>query len=137
MLALGALAMTGLAGVPAAGRPAPTSKAAPRNWSTVVAATPEGGFRMGNPAAAIKLVEYASLTCSHCATFAREGTPSLVAKYVKTGKVSYEYRSYILNGIDVAAVLATRCSGAKGFFPMAEALYANQPQWLGKVSILT
>jgi protein-disulfide isomerase len=99
-----------------------------------VVATPEGGFRMGNPAAPIKLIEYGSLTCPHCAAFSKEGTPQLVARYVRTGKVSYEFRNFILNGIDVTASLLARCAGPRAFFPMAETLYATQPQWVGRIS---
>lgn len=114
---------------------APVHRAAPaaHDWARTVVATPEGGFRMGNPAAAVKLVEYGSLTCPHCRAFAQEGTPKLIAGYVRTGKVSYEYRNYILNGIDVTASLLARCSGPGGFFPMAETLYATQPQWIDRI----
>ena len=107
---------------------------AARDWSRVVAMTPEGGFRMGNPAARVKLVEYGSLTCPHCAAFAREGEAALVQTYVKTGKVSYEYRNYVLNGIDVAATLLARCSGPSGFFPMSQTLYATQKDWVDRIS---
>jgi protein-disulfide isomerase len=115
---------------------APVHRAAPaaaRDWSRMVVPTPEGGFRMGNPAAPVKLVEYGSLTCPHCRAFASEGTPKLVAGYVRTGKVSYEYRNYILNGVDVTASLLARCAGPGGFFSMAETLYATQPQWIDRI----
>ena len=134
-LLLAALALPSLAAQSAA---APVRRAAPaaRDWSRTVVATPEGGFRMGNPAAPVKLVEYGSLTCPHCAAFAREGVPTLVARYVRTGKVSYEFRNYILNGTDVAASLLARCSGARGFFPMAASLYATRSQWIDPIARL-
>ena len=113
------------------------SAPAARDWSRTVVATPEGGFRMGNPAARVKLVEYGSLTCPHCAAFSRTGTAPLVAGYVRTGKVSYEFRNYVLNGIDVTASLLARCAGPAGFFAMAESLYATQPQWVGKIAGLS
>lgn len=132
-----ALALTGLAAGPGAWA-APAGKAAARaDWARAVVATPEGGFRMGNPAARVKLVEYGSLTCGHCAAFARDGMNSLVGTYVRSGKVSYEYRNFILNGLDVAATLVARCGGAARFFPVADKLYATQPQWMGRVSALT
>jgi protein-disulfide isomerase len=126
----------------AAAAPAPRapvrhpSPAVARDWSRTVVATPEGGFRMGNPAAPVKLVEYGSLTCPHCRAFAEEGTPRLIAGYVRTGKVSYEFRNFILNGPDISASLLARCAGPRGFFGMAEMLYATQPQWLGRISAL-
>jgi len=110
---------------------------AARDWSRTVVATPEGGFRMGNPAARVRLVEYGSLTCPHCAHFSQTGGAPLVAGYVRSGKVSYEFRNYVLNGIDVTASLLARCAGPRGFFGMAETLYATQPQWLGRISAMT
>ncbi|HEY0414335.1 MAG TPA: thioredoxin domain-containing protein [Allosphingosinicella sp.] len=122
----------------AAADAAPARRAAPaaRDWSRAVVATPEGGFRMGNPAAPVKLVEYGSLTCPHCAAFAREGAPPLVARYVRTGKVSYEFRNYILNGVDVTATLLARCAGSN-FFRMADRLYATQPEWMDRIAGLS
>jgi protein-disulfide isomerase len=119
--------------LPAAAAPVHRAAPAARDWARTVVATPEGGFRMGNPAAPVTLVEYGSLTCPHCRAFAQEGTPKLIAAYVKTGKLSYEYRNYILNGIDVTASLLARCAGPGGFFPMAETLYATQPQWIERI----
>jgi protein-disulfide isomerase len=132
VLLLAAAALPAAAAAPA-GRPGP----ARIDWSRNVVATPEGGFRMGNPAAKVKLVEYGSLTCGHCANFAKAGMASLVGTYVKSGKVSYEYRNFILNGLDVAASLVARCGGPARFFPIADKLYATQPQWMGRVSHLT
>ena len=126
-----ALAFAGLASAPAG------QAVAQADWARTVVATPEGGFRMGNPAAKVKLVEYGSLTCGHCAAFAREGMSSLVGRYVKSGKVSYEYRNFVLNGLDVAATLVARCGGPARFFPVADKFYATQPQWMGRVSALT
>ena len=130
-LVLASLAASG----PAAAQPG--RAAASTDWSRTVVATPEGGFRMGNPAAKVKLVEYGSLTCGHCAAFARDGMDALVGTYVKSGRVSYEYRNFILNGLDVAASLVARCGGPARFFPVADKLYATQPQWMGRLSALT
>jgi len=114
----------------------PQKKAAAIDWTKTVVATPEGGFRMGNPKAKVKLVEYGSLTCPHCRHFAETGTAPLRA-YVKSGKVSFEYRNYILNGIDVAATLVARCGGAPRFFPVVDRFYATQSQWIGKITALS
>jgi protein-disulfide isomerase len=140
-LALGAVATAGsLSAAPARRAPARAVPARPapaaRDWSRTVVATPEGGFRMGNPAARIKVIEYGSLTCPHCAAFSRSGAPLLVSGYVRRGQVNYEYRNFVLNGIDIAASLVARCSGT-GFFRTADAFYATQPQWIGRFSELT
>jgi protein-disulfide isomerase len=133
-----AVALIGLAAAAPAADAAPVRRAAAAaNWSRTVVATPEGGFRMGNPQAKVKLVEYGSLTCVHCAAFSREGMASLVGTYVRSGKVSYEYRNFILNGLDVAATLVARCGGPGRFFPVADKLYATRDQWMGRVGSLT
>jgi protein-disulfide isomerase len=104
------------------------------DWTRSFSITPEGGFRMGNPKAKVALVEYGSLVCPHCRHFAETGVKPLMAKYVRTGAASYEFRPLILSGVDVAATLIARCGGPSRFFPVAAILYANQPQWLGKIN---
>lgn len=104
-----------------------------RDWSQSVVATPEGGFMMGNPAAKVKVIEYGSLTCPHCAAFARESEPLLVAQYVKPGLVSYEFRNFARDATDLAASLLVRCAGPGPFFKLVDQLYADQDQWLGKL----
>lgn len=104
--------------------------AAQTDWSRTVTATADGGVAMGNPKAKVTLVEYGSLTCPHCREFHEAGMKPLVANYVKSGKVRFEYRSFLLNGYDVAANLVARCNGPKGFFPVADAMFQRQPQWL-------
>ena len=130
LLGLAAAAILAAPSGAAPARPA----AAQRDWTGVVAMTPEGGFRMGNPEARVKLVEYGSLTCPHCAAFAASAMPTLRGRYVRSGKVSFEYRNFVLNGIDVAASLLARCGGAGTFFPLAETLYARQQEWAGRIS---
>jgi protein-disulfide isomerase len=105
------------------------SAAAPVDFSRTVVATPEGGFRMGSPAAKVKLVEYGSLTCPHCRAFHVEGSASLKRDYVAKGLVSYEYRSLTLNGPDIAASVIARCDGAPAFFPRIDVLYREQSVW--------
>jgi len=103
-------------------------------WADVVNETSAGGYLMGNPNATVKLLEVGSLSCPHCQKFEEEGVPPLVDKYVKTGKVSWEFRPYIIHGpIDMAANLVIRCNGLKTFFPLSQALYKDQPLWLAKV----
>lgn len=106
--------------------------AAPRpavDWTRTVALQPSGGFRMGNPRAKVQLVEYGSLTCPHCQHFDEQGVSPLIAKYVRTGKISYEYRNYVRDAYDLGASLIARCNGAKGFFPLTRALFKDQEKW--------
>ncbi|MGZ8346275.1 MAG: DsbA family protein [Allosphingosinicella sp.] len=132
IVVLSALLAAALA-VPATPFIAPVAAQAPRDWTRTVVPTSEGGFRMGNPNAPVKVVEYLSLTCPHCADFARDGTPLLIRNYVRRGRVSLEYRNYVLNGIDMTASLVARCGGAASFFPIAERLFATQDQWTGRI----
>lgn len=107
-----------------------------KDWTAVVAATPDGGFRMGNPAARVKLVEYASLTCPHCKDFHEEALGKIKADYVATGNVSYEFRNFVLNGPDYAASLLARCQGAAPFFNLINAFFETQTQWIEPFSKL-
>jgi len=117
-------------GAPVAAVAAPAGQA----WSQVVSATPEGGMRMGNPNAPLKLVEYGSLSCPHCAKLSQDGMQTLVDKYVNSGRVSYEFRSYVIHGaLDVILTQLANCGDPSTFFPMVEQLYANQDKWIAPV----
>jgi protein-disulfide isomerase len=115
---------------------APAKAPAKADWVHTFGVTPEGGFRMGNPKAKIAIVEYGSLTCSHCRHFAETAMKPLVSQYVGTGKASYEFRSFVLNGIDLAATLVARCNGPAHFFTTAGQLFATQPEWIDKFTKL-
>jgi protein-disulfide isomerase len=112
---------------------------APNNgdWSTIISKTAEGGFLMGNPGAKVKLVEFGSMTCPHCAEFEEQHGEQLIGTYVKSGRVSYEFRNFLLNAPDISVSLLAHCAGAANFFPMSEAVYAAQPQWLEKVTSIS
>lgn len=102
-------------------------------WADVVNATSDG-VMMGNPNAKVKIIEIGSLSCPHCKKFEDEGVPSLIEKYVKPGKISWEFRPYLIHGpIDMAANLVIRCNGTKTFFPLVQALYKDQSAWTGKL----
>jgi protein-disulfide isomerase len=113
---------------PSVGKQAPS-----RDWSHNVVATAEGGFRMGNPVAKVKLVEYGSLACPHCRHFEETGYKPLVQNYVRTGRVSYEFRNLLINGPDISISLLAHCAGAAKFFPMSEIVYGTQQEWQKKI----
>jgi protein-disulfide isomerase len=112
-------------------------KAPARDWARLVAPTPEGGFRIGNPAAAVKVVEFGSFTCSHCARFAMEGFPVLLRDHVRSGRVSFEFRSYVRDPYDMAAALVARCASPANFFPLAHRIFDTREQWIGRLQGLT
>ncbi len=122
---------------PAAAKAGTKSSAAKTDWLAVSAATPEGGFRLGNPDAKVKLVEFASLTCPHCRDFHAEAFEKIKAQYVASGNVSYEYRNFVLNGPDFVASLLARCQGAGPFFGLLNSFYADQTSWIQPFTTLT
>ena len=121
------------AAAPVAGKAAPAGT----EWATTVVATPEGGFRMGNPDAPIKLVEYGSLSCPACQAFSAQATTPLKESYIKSGKVSWEFRSLMLHAPDLMATLAYSCGGPEPFFALIDASYADMNNWLDKLMKLT
>ena len=120
----------------ASASPADVKVAAPADgdWSKVVSQTPGGAYVMGDPAAPVKLIEIGAMACPFCKKFDQEGAPTLVKDYVRTGKVSWEFRPYLIHGpVDLAANLIARCNGKATFFPMVRALYEDQEQWVGRI----
>lgn len=116
-----------VASAPVAAKAAPAGK----SWIETVSKTADFGFRMGNPDAPLKLVEYGSRACPACAAFDADGFPKLKEQYVATGKVSYEFREYPIHGaLDVAPILLGRCVTESAFFPLLDQMMANQPTLL-------
>ncbi len=112
---------------------APAGKA----WSKTVVATEEGGFRMGNPDAPLKLVEYGSLTCSHCRDFKKEAFPELM-EMVDSGRLSFEMRTFMIGAQDIAPTVIVRCAGgADRFFPLMNAWYDDWDANMAKIMEVT
>lgn len=115
-----------------AGAPAGSVKAvqppAGKNWVETVVKTPEGGFRMGNPDAPLKIVEFGSRLCPACKALNDDGLETLKADYVATGKVSYEFREFPVHGpLDFASILLGQCTGDPAtFFPILDQMFKNQ-----------
>lgn len=138
-IVLGALALPLALNLAACGKKAedgaptssePIAKIAPpagKAWSDVVEKTPEGGYRMGNPKAPIKLVEYGALSCSHCALFAKESFEKLRDDYIASGRVSYELRYFMLNAYDIPAAMLATCGSTEAVIPLSEQFWAWQP----------
>lgn len=120
-------------GEPPHGEPiAKIAAPAGKSWSEIVAKTEEGGYRMGNPNAPIKLVEFGSLTCSHCAEFAEKGAAALRDNFVASGRVSYEFRNFVRDPIDITSAMLVRCGPPEGFFALTDQVFANQAQTFDK-----
>lgn len=110
-----------------------TVGAAAPDWTKAVRRAPNGAYVMGNPAAKVKLVEYLSYSCPHCAHFAGEASNPLKT-YIAKGNVSVEFRNAVRDRYDFAAALLARCGGPAHFFPQSEAIFAAQDELLAKAS---
>jgi protein-disulfide isomerase len=84
---------------------------------------------MGAEGAPVTMIEYASMTCPHCAAFAVQVFPKLKEKYIDTGKVKYIMREYPLDGLAAAAFMLARCGGPDKYYPLIETLFAQQQKW--------
>lgn len=108
-----------------------------RDWLRTMRHTREGGFLIGNPEAATKIVEYVSPSCPECAEFTHQAGERLFQQYVRTGHVSVEYRLYYRNGVDIAAGMLLNCLEPEKYFDMMHNLLGSQPQWLGRIAQVT
>jgi protein-disulfide isomerase len=102
-------------------------------WLTTFAVSEEGGHVVGNPNAAIKVVEYASYTCSHCATFEIKDAPILRSDYIAKGSVSLEVRPFMLNGVDLPLSLLAQCGAPGRYAGNHRAILSSQSVWLPNV----
>jgi protein-disulfide isomerase len=84
---------------------------------------------LGATDAKITVVEYASLTCPHCAHFETKVFPEFKTKYIDTGKVKYIFRGFALNPLDTAAQMLVQCLDADKRQAMTEAFYDKQADW--------
>ncbi len=85
---------------------------------------------MGKDDATVTVVEYASMTCPHCAHFAETTFPDMKKKYIDTGKVRYILREFPFDPSAEAAFMLPRCAG-DNYFPMVDVLFKQQMQWAG------
>lgn len=84
---------------------------------------------LGSETAPVTIIEYASLTCSHCKNFEETTFPELKKRYIDTGKVRYIFREFVLNEVDMLAIALARCVGKDAYFPFVKTLYEKQQQW--------
>jgi len=100
------------------------------DWNSYVRVSPTGTYIVGNPRAPVKLVEYLSYTCPHCAAFARESAAVLRRQMIKSGSVMIEYHPAVRDQVDLSASLLVKCIGPKRFADASEAVFAHQDDWL-------
>lgn len=86
---------------------------------------------LGDPDAPVTIVEYASFTCPHCATFHGQVMPQLTENYIDTGKVHFTHREVYFDRYGLWAGMVARCGGEQRYFGLADLIYKNQRDWSG------
>lgn len=98
----------------------------------VLASTPALGERsLGSAEAPVAVVEYASLTCPHCAQFHIRSLPQIRSEYIDTGKVRWVFREFPLDSLAMAGFMLARCRAEADYFPTIETLFREQRTWTG------
>jgi len=92
--------------------------------------SPGGDIVLGSEKAPVTIIEYASMTCPHCAHFATTTFPELQKRYIDTGKVRFIFREFPLDPLAAAGFMLARCAGKEKFMPIVETLFAKQPEWM-------
>jgi protein-disulfide isomerase len=92
--------------------------------------SPLGDRQLGPDNAPVTIVEYASLTCPHCAHFAETTFPELKKRYIDTGKVRYIFREFALNPLDAGAIMLARCLDKSKYFDFIDVLFRTQEKWV-------
>jgi protein-disulfide isomerase len=104
-------------------------------WAQTVSAQdlavagPLGDVAQGPADAKVTIVEYASLTCSHCAAFHRDTYPELKKRYIDTGKVRFILREFPLDPLATAGFMLARCDGEGKYYPIVDMLFQQQRTW--------
>jgi protein-disulfide isomerase len=91
---------------------------------------PLGEMALGDEKAPVTIIEYASMTCPHCAAFHATTYPELKKRYIDTGKVRFIFREFPLDQLALAGFLLARCAGPDKYFPMIETLFQQQQKWV-------
>jgi protein-disulfide isomerase len=96
----------------------------------LMAAGPLPDMELGKPDAPVTMIEYASMTCPHCAHFNEATFPELKKRLIETGKVRFIFREFPLDPLAAAASALARCAPKENYFPMVETLFETQRDWI-------
>jgi protein-disulfide isomerase len=94
-------------------------------------AGPLGDVFLGQDDAKVTMIEYASMTCPHCAHFHTATFPALKQKYIDTGKVRFVLREFPFDPLATAAFMLARCNGNEKYYAMVDLLFTQQRSWSG------
>jgi len=92
---------------------------------------PLGDIAQGPADAKVTIIEYASMTCPHCAAFHKETYPALKSRYIDSGKVRYVLREFPLDPLATAGFMLARCDGEQKYYPIVDMLFQQQRAWAG------
>jgi len=95
-------------------------------------AGPAGDVVLGSDKAPVTIIEYASMTCPHCAHFSETTFPELQKRYIDTGKARYMLRTFPLDQLSAAGFMIAMCGGKDKYMAIVETLFAKQSEWIVK-----
>ncbi len=84
---------------------------------------------LGNSDAKVTMIEYASMTCPHCANFHTKTFPAIKKEYIVTGKIKFIYRDFPLDQFALAAAMMARCSAKERYFGVVDVIFRTQREW--------
>ena len=120
-LAAAAVALLVVAGCDSGGLPLPGAQSVELKADDMV---------HGKADAPVTIIEYASMTCPHCAAFNKDVVPQLTKEYIDTGKVKLVFREFPLDGAARMASAVARCFSGDQYFAFIDLLFAQQPNWI-------
>jgi protein-disulfide isomerase len=115
--------------VPVSSNPMPTKVDATKTEAAKDSGVVLTDHVMGDPAAPVTIIEYASLTCGHCAHFYKDVLPQVEKNFIATGKVKLIYRHFPLNATALKASQLAHCLPEERFFPFIKTLFENLDKW--------
>jgi protein-disulfide isomerase len=116
---------------PAAAEEAPAAaEEAPAGAKEPLPGVPMGDMAQGSVDAPVTLIEYASMTCPHCAHFQLNTYPLIKRDFIDTGKVRYIFREFPLDRFALDASVFVRCAGEEKYFTMLDKVFAGQTSWM-------
>jgi protein-disulfide isomerase len=100
--------------------------------SDLATAGPDGDVVLGSGKAAVTVIEYASMTCPHCAHFSTTTFPELKQRYIETGKIRFIMREFPLDALAASGFMLARCAGNDNdkYMAIVETLFARQSEWM-------
>ncbi len=112
------------------GRPSDAHAAGEIDQAELAKAGPDGDVVLGSEKAPVTVIEYASMTCPHCAHFSTATFPELQKRYIDTGKVRFIFREFPFDALAAAGFMLARCAGKDKFMAVVETLFAKQSEWM-------